>query len=336
MRRLRQAAARERRAPIYWWLATMLATGGGLVWSVHVVSRPAAFLLAVVLAAAWVAPLAALQSLAVPRRAKVPPPAPGAGAFGDWMKQARLLGRLLLYYGDNPDLPADVRQTLRAAREDLRDTLKAHPLRDDLERVCGRIRGGAVAQVKAWLWRQYGPRIGEIAAEYAQAAAGGIDEDARLLALQDAVANSAARMTHCCMPRMLERERLACAVDCAWLAMVAVLEHHDGASPVELAAAFVILWSDFSEPWNPAQAIRRAFALLASPGPAPAASAPPPTSAPAEGTLVVRNGKRYRRVRVRRQRRHASRRDRGPGIGDILLSFGQWVRYSIRAWMLYR
>ena len=49
----------------------MLATGGGLVWSVHVVSRPAAFLLAVVLATAWVAPLAALQSLAVPRRAKV-------------------------------------------------------------------------------------------------------------------------------------------------------------------------------------------------------------------------------------------------------------------------
>ena len=173
MRRLRQAAARERRAPIYWWLATMLATGGGLVWAVHVVSRPAALLLAAVLAAAWVAPLAALQSLAVPRRAKASPPAPGEGAFGEWMKQARLLGRLLLYYGDNPDLPADVRQALRAAREDLRDTLKAHPLRDDLERVCGRIRAGAVAQMKAWRWRQHRPRIQEITAGYAQGGAGG-------------------------------------------------------------------------------------------------------------------------------------------------------------------
>ena len=83
MQQLRQAAARERRAPIYWWLLLMVATGGALVWAVHGHSRPGAFFVAVLLGAAWAAPLVALRSLMAPPRAKKPAPAPGAGSFAD-------------------------------------------------------------------------------------------------------------------------------------------------------------------------------------------------------------------------------------------------------------
>ncbi|HAL92140.1 MAG TPA: hypothetical protein DCM68_03845 [Verrucomicrobia bacterium] len=352
MNHLRQTAARERRAPIYWWLMVMLATGTALVLMAHGHSRQAAAFLAVMLAAAWAAPLIALQSLASPRRAKAPPPGPGTGTFDDWKKQAHLLGRLLLYYGDNPDLPPEVRQALRAAREDLRDTLKAHPLRDDLERVCGRIRSGAVQQVKEWLWREHGPRVQEIVREYEHLVADGRDEDARILALQTAMETSAVLMTRCAMPRMLERERLACALDCAWLAATAAVQQASRLSPVELSAMLVIEWSDFSEPWRPGLAVRRVFGRLqpepaSEPARAIAAPPPEPESAPTEAppspvappaaadNMVIRNGKRYRRVRVKRKRKR-NRRNRGPSLVDVFISFGQWVRYSVRAWTLYR
>ena len=59
----------------------------------------------------------------------------------------------------------------------------------------------------------------------------------------------------------------------------------------------------------------------------------------ANGTIAV-NGKIYRRkrVRVRVGRRHRPRHHshRGPSILGIFLSFGQWIRYSVRSWMLYR
>ena len=103
MQQLRQAAARERRAPIYWWLLLMVATGGALVWAVYGRSPSGALFLSILLATAWAAPLVALHSLAAPPRAKKPAPAPGTGSFADWLAQARMLGRVLLYYQDNPD-----------------------------------------------------------------------------------------------------------------------------------------------------------------------------------------------------------------------------------------
>ena len=51
---------------------------------------------------------------------------------------------------------------------------------------------------------------------------------------------------------------------------------------------------------------------------------------------MIRNGKRYRRVRVRHKHRRHSHRSRGPSPVDVFLSFGQWLRYSVRAWMLFR
>jgi hypothetical protein len=81
----------------------------------------------------------------------------------------------------------ELRRTIHAAREDLRDTFKAHPLRDDLERVCQRIRAGALRETKDWFAREYRRDIRELANEYEQAAAAGMDPDQRLLALQGAV-----------------------------------------------------------------------------------------------------------------------------------------------------
>ncbi len=334
MKQLRQAAARERRAPIYWWLVLMVVTGGALVFMVYDHSPLLAYSLMVLLAAAWVAPLLALQSLAMPRRPLKPPPPAGTGTYDEWRKQAHLLGRLLLYYGDVPDMPGELRCALQAARADLRDTLQAHPLRDDLERVCGRIRAGALKEIKNWFAREYRRDIRELANEYESTAAAGMDPDKRLLALQAAVEKAAALMSRNCMPRILERERLACAVDCAWLAVQASVVPDGQVSPVDLAEMLVIEWSDFTEPWQPASALQRALARLEEqPAPAPAAA---PNAAP---VVVLANGKRYRRVRVRvrrQRRRPAGSLHRGPSIWEVLTSFGQWVRYSVRAWTFYR
>ena len=332
MDQLQQAAKRERRAPIFWWLIVMAATGGALVVMVYDHSRLLAYFLGILLAAAWAAPLVAMQSLAAPPRAKKPAPEPGEGTYDDWKRQALLLGRVLLYFGDNPNLSPEVHRSLREARADLRDTLKAHPLRDDLERVCSRVRAGAIRDMKDWLSREYRHDIRELANEYEQAAAG-TDADQRLLALQRAVGKAAAMMSRNCMPRMLERQRLICATDCAWLAVQAAVERPGQVSPVDLAEMLVIEWSDFSEPWQPARALRLALDRLAR-----RPDAPDPVPAPdgADGHVVIRNGKRYRRVRVRHKHRRHSHRSRGPSLVDVFLSFRQWLRYSIRAWMLYR
>ena len=333
MNRLRQAAARERRVPFLWWSLVFLAVGGKLALMAYGHSKPIGVLLAFLLAAAWLAPLVAFVSLAMPRRAKKPAPAPGEGTYDEWLKQARLLGRVLLYYEDNSQMPATIRRALHAAREDLRDTFRAHPLRDDLERVCGRIREGALKDAKNWFAREYRRDIRELANEYEQAALAGMDPDKRLVALQGAVSNAAALMSRKCMPRMLERERLSCAVDCAWLAVQAAVERPGQASPVDLAEMLVIEWSDFSEPWLPARALGRAMERLVS----PLAAAADSTAAAPEAAAVAPGTRRRVRVRVKKRRHHHRRVwNRGPSILDILLSFGQWLRYSVRAWMLYR
>lgn len=347
MNQLRQAAARERRAPLVWWTVMALLMGGGLYLLLRLHSPFLAGLLIFFLAGAWAAPVLALASLAAPRRATEPPPAPGQGSFAEWKHQAHLLGRVLLYYGDISELPPEVQDRLRHAREDLRDTLRAHPLRDDLERVCGRIRSGALAAVKDWLWREFGPRIQEMMRQTEQRRSEATDANERLLLLQQAVEKAAACMSRAAMPRMLERERLVCAHDCAWLAATAVDHHHAPLIAVELAAQFVIEWSDFSEPWRPVCSIcgevpdrPQALATAASP-PVSAASReaePPVVVAPAasDTSVVIRNGKRYRRVRVRRKSSRRQHSSGGPSVRDILFSFGQWVRYTVRSWLLYR
>ena len=327
MIRLRKAAARERRAPIVWWLLLMMVTGGALFLAVYHHSPTGAILLAILLAASWVAPLLAFLSLSMPERAKKPAPAPGEGTYAEWLKQARLLGRVLLYYEDNNQLTRDVNRAIHAARLDLRGTLKAHPLRDDLERVCQRIRAGALKEVKDSFAQEYRRDIREQVTESELAASASLDEDQRLVALQGAVSNAAALMTRNCMPRMLERERLACAVDCAWLAVQAAVVQGGQVSPVDLAEMLVIEWSDFSEPWQPARALRLAMERLEH---ARARSA----------TVPVIEEPRLHRVRVRVRKRkhhhHHHHRRNWHSVANVFLSFGQWVRYSIRAWALYR
>lgn len=337
MKQLRQAATRERRAPLYWWFLIMMLTGGALVFMVRPHSPDFAVLLAILLVAAWVAPLVALKSLSAPPRAKEPAPKPGEGTYDEWLKQARLLGRLLLYYEDLPHIPGELRLFIHAARKDLLDTLRAHPLRDDLERICQRIRDGAVKEMKDWFGREQCSDIRELTNECEQAAVAGLDDDGQLRALQAAVEEAAVQMSQKCMPRILERERLACAVDCAWLAGQATVGRDGRVSPVGLVEMLVIEWSDFSEPWQPARALRNALQRLE--GKVPPTGPVPEAADEANGTIAV-NGKIYRRkrVRVRVGRRHRPRHHshRGPSILGIFLSFGQWIRYSVRSWMLYR
>ena len=358
MTNLQQAAARERRAPILWWLGLTAALGGALTWMVFGKSPVGAVLLAALVVAAWVAPLAAFASLAAPRRARRAAPRPGEGSYNDWKKQARLLGRVLLYCEDN-DLPASLRKIMRDAREDLGDTFGAHPLRDDIERVCGRVREGAIRELKRWFWLEYRSRVQELREDYEAALERGMDEDERLLALHAAVENAAAVMVRRCMPRMLERERRGCARDCAWLAVQGTAMGGVRHSPIELAGALVVEWCDFSEAWLPAQMLGRAVERLdrtygpaeewatpakaAETGPAakPAATNPAPEPAenygkPVDGEENKKETRKRVRVRVRRGHRRHSRHYRGPSILDIVLSFAQWVRYSVRSWMLYR
>ena len=382
MKQLRRAEARERRAPVFWWFALALAMGVALVWLAHGRMPHGGALLAVLLAGAWAAPLAAFASLAAPRRARGPAPAPGEGTYDQWMGQARLIGRMLLYWDDGADLPKSLRETLRAAREDLRDTLGAHPLRDDLERVCGRIREGAIQDLKRYFWREYRSRVRELREKYELYLAVGMGDDERLAALKTAVENAAAVMIRRCMPRMLERERLECALECAWLAAQGAAEKPGLHSPIDLAGALVVEWCDFSEPWLPARMLERARARLdrtvgmerapipaglvgtvpdpAVPLGAPAAAAderaeypealdphpeampwppgPPPAAPKIETAPADGDGHRPQRVRVRVRRSHRrhSRHYRGPSLADIVLSFAQWVRYSVRSWILYR
>lgn len=335
MDQLRKSAAREQWIPMLWWFVMMGVMGIALIVFTYRHSPLIAILLAAVMAAGWLAPLAATWSLALPRRAKVSIPAPGEGSFREWREQARAIGCLLIYYDENPNLPPSVRQALRGAHEEIRGVLAAHPLRDDLERACWGIWSGAIEQAKAWFWQEYRPRLHDVLERHGQAVAAGLGENERLIALQESVENAAAWMTRQCMPRMLERERLACAHDCAWLAAQAGAVHDGTVSPIELAAALVIEWGDISEPWLPHKALRRALARLAVPP--PAERTVPLAPAEGAGTIVIRNGKKYRRVRVRRPRRHHHRNpNRGPSIVDIFLSFGQWIKYSVRSWMLYR
>lgn len=293
MNRLRQVATSERRGPIVWWFVLLLATNLVLLVLAYKYSWRWTAFFGALLMAAWVAPLALMHARAAPRRAKRMPPQPGEGTFDEWAQYARTLGRLVMYYGDILDLSPEIRRKLKDAQADLRDTLRAHPLRDDLERVCERIRAGAVEPIKDWFARKHDPEIRALANAYEQAASARMDEDVHLLTLQAAVENAAALMSRSCMPRMLERERLQCASHCSWLAVQAVA--------------------------------------------AEAAGAPNGRGADESGTIVYRNGKRYRRVRIhRRSERRRRRHVPGTRTVGILLSFGQWIRYSLRAWMLYR
>ncbi len=345
MEQLRQAAARERRFTVIWWLVLMVITGAILWVALHPRAPYVAGLAVILLALGWLAPLLAIVSLSAPRRARKPPPKPGEGTFADWHAQARLLGRVLLYHQDNPDLPPELGQSIHAARGDLRDTLSSHPLRDDLERVCGRLRKGALAEVKTWLWHRNGPVGRDPSSRHDAAVEEGLEPTGPLAVLKHQVEDAAATMVRRSMPRMLERERLVCTLDCGWVAAHDACGQDPKVVPTDLAAALVVEWCDFSEPWDPDRMLERALHRLAT-SPIPATGPEDAESsrlipmrddlAINKEEIVVRNGKRYRRVRVRR--RHSSGRHHADGasLRDILLSFGQWVRYSVRSWMLYR
>jgi len=355
MKYLRNAAKRERRAPILWWFLMILTMGTMLCILIWPHSHDFSIFLAFLLAGTWFAPVMAFYSLSAPRRAKSPSPEPGKGSYSQWIKQARLLGRLLLYYDENKELSPETHKAIRAASQDLRDTLKAHPLSDDLERVCGRIRSSALQKAKEDFWQTTRPRVEELIHAMEEEIATSVDRDEVPVIRHRAMEDVAALMARHCMPRLLERERLACAVECSWLGTVAVYAVDGMSSPIQVAARLVIEWSDFSEPWRPAKMLRHVLKQMSLSVPmvtepdkmwisalelgepveadSPAAlEAEPVTVAVPIETPDAAPKRRRVRVRVRRSRHQK----RGLSILDILFSFGQWIRYAIRSWMLYR
>jgi hypothetical protein len=336
------ASAREHRAFGVWWFFIALVTSLIVVWMLNAYSTTAAWFAAIILIGFSLAPWAALYSLKSPRRSVHPPPEPGQGDYDAWKRDASNLGRLLLYQEENAWLTQESRVFLKSACQDLRETLRAHPLSDDLERICLRIRREIIPQAKAAGWRAMWPALQKMQEAYEQRQAKAHTPGERMQVLREMTGGAAAMASRICMSRLLEGERVMCMMDCAWVAAYTLQGGTASVSPIALSAALVLEWSDFSIPWDPAVARQQALARLNAPAEAvedvPKRDVTLPETAPFEIPLVI-SEKKYKRVRVRKHKHHRSRwrhHSGAPSIGDIFVSFGQWIRYSIRSWWLNR
>lgn len=370
------AATRERNVLPAWWLGLSLVLGGILIWKFAAAMGTSMIVFAaIVLAGVAFAPWAARRSLTMPRRAAEPAPAPGEGTYDQWRRQCKWIGSFLIYELDNPNLSPEGRAAMRAACGEMRGVLKAHPLSDDLERLCLQMRRDGVEKGKEDLWQAMQPGIQECRNWMEEQMAEVDSIDQRMEFLREVIGGTVATLSRIVLPRLLEEERVLCMTDCVWLATYALHSVDTTAMPVELSAALVLEWSDLSQPWTPASALDRALERLNQPAAvfpsslapvaatAPAAAAPrtippesssPPPPAPvapapaaepdaaADSTgngehITIINGKRYRRVRVRKYKRSHRRKKSHVMLMDarsILLSFGQWIRYSVRSWWM--
>ena len=347
---LKRAAAREQLLPFIWWMGIAMAMWLLLLVLMFHHSMAGFVVIAIAGPLGWAVPLVLTRALSAPQRAKVPAPLPGHGRYRDWVRQVSLLGRVLMYHEDNPDLPRDLRHRLHATREDMGGLLRAHSPLEDLVQLCEDVRQGILPELKQTFWGHFRSRVRDLRVQYERELAGGMEPDCQLACLQEAVEGAAALATRYCIPRMLERERLYCAHACAWLAAHGSRGVHADLSPIDLAAALVVEWCDFSEPWLPAIVLQRAVTRLKESAQADAAelaqaaaAAAAATSAPPEecpGAPAAALPAKRVKVRVRVKRRSGHRRHcrhyRGPGMWDIMLSFIQWLRYSVRSWLLYR
>jgi hypothetical protein len=349
----RRAATRERLAFAGWWAALALVCGAGLVAFVWARWPTVGLFSAVVLAGAWLGPVLAWASLRAPHRNDAPWPAPGAG-YDAWRRQANALGRMLLYHQDDPALPKNVRQELREAHRGLRSVLRAHPLADDLERECARLRDGPIRLMKKTAWLSVWPTVKDLEREWFDSSSSHTGA-ARQHLLHELVGAAAAAATEGVLPRLLARERWECVELCTdYSLQLAAAPGRPLVSPIALSAALSIEWSDFSIPFDPEAARATLVAFLADAGvPVPPAVAPSVASAPApaapsppaaEPAPAPAPAKHYRRVRVRVRHEHHHHRSLlrrlvGPPLDSVRRGFGsffQWLRYWFRAWWLYR
>ena len=368
-------AAREQCGVLLWWTALWLVQAAVLLALVHARWPQYAVPAAILQLAALLAPLAARWSLLPPRRAKRPPPS-GNAPYADWIVPVRMLGRFLLYQEHNPNLSPGTLDSLRAAGADLHETLRHHPLSDDLERAHDKIRSGPLLLWKADCWTRCRPEADALAARFAALPPGALDPYLSRFNALWSVARLAIRH---CMPDLLEQETYKAQNATVHLALLlrqlGVLPH----VPLHrLAVLCAIEWSDFSLPWIPSDVVARIQALpflgeatdaavpappppepLPPPPPAdipPPPPTPPPPAAPTPAPGATINGIPPREGRSRRHHRHSSfrsadaipprhRRHRSRltpdareihRIRNIFLTFAQRIRYTLRAWFLYR
>lgn len=254
---LRQAAKRERSGTGVWW-GVMAAVGGAaavaLLWRSHPMLAKAA---AALWALGWAAPLAATASLRSPEEGG-PLPQAGGGTWDQWRDCCRLVGRLLAW-GEVTCPDAEMRKRLASAQKDLRDTLGAHPLKEDLERVCLRTERYALAPLRTWFWREWlAGSAAELRREAERAAAEAEDEAERVEIWSGAMEDAAAKAMRCLYPSILATEQEAGADAC-------VLAAWQGARPgdplVELAMALCLEWGPVRGGWRPAWARARAMRM---------------------------------------------------------------------------
>lgn len=362
----RRAATRERLAFAGWWAALALVCGAGLVVFVWTRWPTVGLFAAIVLAGAWLGPILAWASLRAPRRNAEPWPAPGAG-YGPWRRQANAIGRMLLYHQEDPALPLNVQRELREAHRELRSVLRAHPSGDDLERECTRLRNGPLFLARRTAWLSVWPQVKDLEARWRESS--GDDSTAsavRQHLLHELVGAAAVAATGGVLPRLLARERWECVeLSTDYALQLAAVPGRPLVSPIALAAALAIDWSDFSLPLDPETTraniatffAQSGISLPATPAtdnqqlaapdipePLQAPTVPPAVSAEQLATAVPPAPKRYRRVRVKVRHDHHRHRSLfsrlfGEPFGSVrrgFVSFSQWLRYSFRAWWMYR
>ena len=350
----RRAATRERLAFAGWWAALALVCGAGLVAFVWARWPTVGLFASIALAGAWLGPVLAWASLRAPRRNDAPWPATGAG-YDSWRRQANAIGRMLLYHQDDPALPKNVRRELLQAHRDLRSVLRAHPLSDDLERECARLRDGPVALAKKTAWLAVWPTVKDLESSWRESASTHTGS-ARHHLLHELVGAAAAAASEGVLPRLLARERWECVeLTTDYSLQLAAVPGRPVVSPIALAAALAIEWSDFSIPFDPDPVRDHLAAFLSANGIAPIVPESTPLIPPAEVptpaavpepplTLPPPPQKHYRRVRVRVRHEHHHHRSLlhrlvGPPLDSVSRGFGsffQWLRYWFRAWRLYR
>jgi hypothetical protein len=349
----RRAATRERLAFTGWWAALAFACGAGVAGFIWMRSPTAGMFAAIVLAGAWLGPVLAWASMRAPRRNTEPWPGPGAG-YDMWRRQANAIGRMLLYHQGDPALPQNVQRELREAHSELRSVLRTHPSGDNLERECTRLRNGPMLLARKTAWLSVWPQVKDLEARWRESAGDGSIDRHHLL--HELVGAAAAAASEGVLPRLLARERWECVeLSTDYALQLAAAPGLPLVSPIALAAALAIDWGDFSVPLDP-EATRADIAAffaqsdmppsIVLPVPEslqPSATPPVPSAGPA-AAVSPPAPKRYRRVRVKVRHEHHHHRSIlkrifGEPIASVrrgIDSFSQWLRYSFRAWWMYR
>lgn len=331
---LYREAERERWAPGIWWLGVAVIEGIVLTWLLSTSVVEGAVVFAVCLTIILLAPIWSLFSSAGPKRVKELP-APDA-SYDEWYAYAKLFGKLLLFFESNPNLDAEMRKNLKSAHADLRDTLRAHPLRDDLIRVVNRIQNGPLTILWWYLWKANRDMIRTLSLDYEAANQNTADMQRSLGLFRKTTMAVASNMTQYCLPQLLARERLKCASECMRVALI-MSPRYPNVSPIVITGLLVLEWINFSIPWDQKAVEKRVGDKIHDPNTQveelSAEEAAP--SAPADKDEIPLHRHSGHRKRRRRRSRHSKRHWKNWVPVRAARTFGNRVHYRLKAWWLY-